>query len=60
MEQGNRVAIQGRGSMECMNHAAAMMLHLGNLLSASDEKIRVTIECDPETGKFTVKREVIP
>lgn len=55
-----QISIEGSGTLECMDHAAAVMLHLGNLLSSSDEKIRVTIERDPEAGRFAVKREIIP
>lgn len=44
------------GKQECMDHAAAVMLHLGNMLLCG-KKFRVTIECDPETGRFSVKRE---
>ncbi len=36
------------------------MLHLGSFLSVSDEKVQVTIERDPEAGKYTMKREIIP
>ena len=53
-------SIEGSGTLECMDHAAAVMLHLGNLLSPSDKKIRVTIERDPGTGQFTMKREFLP
>lgn len=51
--------VEGTGTMECMNHAANVMLHLGNLLLLGQEKFRVTIERDPETGRFTIKREVL-
>lgn len=50
--------IDASGTLDCMDKAAAMILHLGNLLSASDEKVRVTIERDPEAGRFTIKREI--
>lgn len=44
--------------LECLDHAAALMLHLGDMLS-SNEKIRVTIERNPETGICTMKREIL-
>jgi hypothetical protein len=47
----------GGGRLECMDYAVAIMFHLGNALFVSDDKIRVTIERDPEAGKFTIKRE---
>ena len=50
--------IEASGKLECLNHAAAVMLHLGNMLM-SNEKIRITIERDPEAGVFTMKREVL-
>lgn len=49
----------GSGTLDCLDHAAAVMLHLGAMLSAGDEKLRITIERDPEAGRFTVKREVL-
>ena len=59
MRKDERMDTEGFGTLECMDHAAAVMLHLGNMLAASNEKIRVTIERDPETGRFSVKRETI-
>jgi hypothetical protein len=47
------------GDLGCMDYAAAIMFHLGNVLLPDDEKVRVTIERDPETERFTIKREVI-
>jgi len=52
--------MRGVGSLIGLDYAAAVMLHLGDMLMASDERIRVTIERNPETEKFTVKREVCP
>lgn len=52
-------AVQGGGKLFALECAAGVMMHLGNYLLPSSKKIRVTIECDPETGRFTVKREVI-
>lgn len=49
----------GSGTLDCLDHAAAVMLHLGAMLSAGGEKLRITIERDPEAGRFTVKREVL-
>ena len=60
MEQkGEWPNIEGTGTLECLDHAAVVMFHLGSMLMASDKKIRVTIECDPETGRFEIKREEI-
>ena len=50
---------QWKGRRECLARAAAVMFHLGNYLMACDKRIRVTIECDPETGRFEIKREGI-
>ncbi len=44
------------GDTNCLAHAGAVMLHLGNLL-LTDKKFRITIECDPETGRFEIFRE---
>lgn len=44
--------------VECLDHAAAVMLHLGDML-VSNEKIRVMIERDPETGRCTMMREIL-
>jgi len=52
-------SVVGGGRLECMDYAAMIMFNLGNALFASDDKIRVTIERDPEAGKFTIKRETI-
>lgn len=35
------------------------MLHLGNCFLSGGKKIRVTIESDPDTGKFKFAREVL-
>ena len=51
--------VQGGGKLYALECAAAVMMHLGNYLLSGSKKIRVTIECDPETGRFTIKREVI-
>ena len=48
---------QVKGTLECANYAGAVMFELGSMLMPSDKKIRVTIECDPETERFCVKRE---
>ena len=58
-KQGEWPSPQVKGTLECVNYAAAVMFELGNMLMPSDKKIRVTIECDPGTGRFTVKREEI-
>ena len=55
----DQMSVDCSGALECMGHAAAVMLHLGNLLLSSQGKFRVTIECNPETGRFTLKREVL-
>lgn len=49
--------LQWDGTLECMDYAAAIMFELGNYLMVSDKKVRVTIERDPEAGRFWVKRE---
>lgn len=46
------------GNADCLAHAGAVMFHLGNLLF-TDKKFRVTIECDPETGRFQICREFL-
>lgn len=58
-EKGEWTNAEAAGTLDCLDHAAAVMLHLGSLLMACDQKIRVTIERDPETGRFEVEREVI-
>lgn len=60
VEKDKQMNTEGSGTLECMDHAAAVMLYLGSQLAASDEKVRVTIERDPETKRFVVKREVVP
>lgn len=50
--------IEASFDLECLDHAAALMLHLGDMLS-SNEEIRVTIERNPETGICTMKREIL-
>lgn len=57
MEQGKWTHPESTGELDCMDKAAAVMFHLGNMLMASDKKIRVTIERNPETGIFEIKRE---
>lgn len=54
-----QIPLMASGKPECLDHAAAVMFHLGNMLMASGEKIRVTIERDQVTGWFEIKREVI-
>ncbi len=51
--------MEANGTLECMDYAAAVMFCLGDFLFVSDEKIRVTIERDPETRRFTIKRKVL-
>lgn len=55
MEQ---IPVEATFEVECLDHAAAVMLHLGNML-VSNEKIRVTIERDPEIGRCTMMREIL-
>lgn len=58
----DQMSVDGSGALECMTHAAAVMLHLGNWLLSSigtNKKFRITIECDPEIGRFTVKRDFL-
>ncbi len=47
------------GLLDHMESASCVMYQLGQLLWATGEKFRVTIECDPETGIFEAKRETI-
>ena len=49
----------GEGAMEDMRRIGAAMEALGNMLISKDEKIRVTIECNPETGRYEFVREVL-
>jgi hypothetical protein len=53
------IPMEASGTLDCLDHAAAVMLHLGDLLSTNCKKIRVTIERDPEIGRFSMKREII-
>jgi len=52
-------AVHGGGDVFALDCAAAVMMHLGNSLLSGGRKIRVTIESDPDTGKFKFSREVI-
>lgn len=45
------------GKLNYMEHGAVMLFELGKLLWPSGKKFRVTVECDPETGRFEAKRE---
>jgi len=45
------------GKLHCMEHGAVMLFELGRLLWPSGKKFRVTIECDPGTGRFEARRE---
>lgn len=58
MEVSGQVPVEASFDLNCLDHAAAMMLHLGDFLS-SNKKIRVTIERNPETGLCSMKREVL-
>lgn len=58
-EKGEWPNAQWKGTRECLARAAAVMFNLGNYLMACNKKVRVTIECDPETERFWVKREVL-
>ena len=49
-----------KGGLHYMEVGAAMMFERGKILWAGERKYRVTIECDPETGKFEAKREDEP
>lgn len=51
---------QSAGAMEDMHRLAATMFHLGSMLMTKDKKIRVTIECDPEAGRYEITREILP
>lgn len=55
--EGEWPNLKWEGKLECMDYAAAIMFELGNYLMTSDKKVRVTIERDPEKGRFCVKRE---
>lgn len=45
-----------KGKLHYMEHSAVVLLELGKLLWPSGKKFRVTIECDPEAGRFEAKR----
>lgn len=47
------------GKLHYMEIGALMMYEIGRLLWGDNKKFRVTIECDPETGRFEAKREDI-
>ena len=47
------------GKLNYMEIAALMMFEIGKLLWGDDKKFRVTIECNPETGRFEARREDI-
>ena len=55
----DREAAGASGLLDHMESASCVMYQLGQLLWATGEKFRVTIECDPETGRFEAKRETI-
>ena len=58
MAQDNQMSMEACWTLECMDHAAAVMFHLGNALF-SNEKIRITVERDPEKGRCIMKREIL-
>lgn len=53
-----QIPVETSFNLDCLDHAAAVMLHLGDFL-CSEKKIRVTIERNPETSRCVMKREVI-
>lgn len=57
MKEG-QPAMEAFMTTDCVDHAAAVMGFLGSFLF-SNEKIRVTIERNPETGKCIMKREIL-
>lgn len=48
-----------KGKLRYMEYGAVMLFELGKILWPGEKKFRVTIECDPETGRFEAKREDI-
>ena len=58
MDMDRQVPVEASFTPDCLDHAAALMLLLGDYL-LTDKKIRVTIERNPETGRCTIKREVL-
>ncbi len=47
------------GKVKVLEYGSCLLYELGKLLWVEDKKFRVTIECDPETGKFTAVREEV-
>lgn len=45
------------GRLSVLEHGIVLLHELSKLLWYEDKKFRVTIECDPDTGKFSAKRE---
>lgn len=45
-----------KGKLNYMEHGAVILYELGKLLWPNGKKFRVTIECDPEAGRFEAKR----
>lgn len=59
-EKDNLPNTQSAGAMEDMHRLAATMSALSHMLMTKDKKIRVTIECDPEAGRYEITREALP
>lgn len=59
-KKGDLPNTQSAGAMEDMHRLAAVMFHFGSMLMTKDKKIRVTIECDPESGRYEITREELP
>ncbi len=56
----SEIASHGLSGKLCyMEHGAVMLYELGRLLWPDGKKFRVTIECDPEMGRFEARREDI-
>lgn len=47
------------GKVNALEYGSCLLYELGKLLWVEDKKFRVTIECDPETGRFTATREEV-
>ncbi len=46
-----------KGSVKALGYSSCLLHEMGKLLWVTDKKFRVTVECDPETGRFTAVRE---
>lgn len=58
-QEHNNAELFCHGHLEALRHFAEMCALMKEQLWDTGEKFRVTIECDPESGDFIMKRELI-